>query len=235
MRSRHRAANSSDQGNLNMAGSVNKVCERCMGSFSRPPRISSSQWSERKYCSKRCAAMRGWGTPDEAAELYRSGLSTTEIGACLGISSVHAARVLREVGVEKRSASEGKRLSHSRPEVKAKISASSTRRKHSEATKARLRLTSGPDHHGWRAGITRTSGGYLMFTKSKANGVNAGRFLHQVVAEWALGRAIAPGEVVHHRDGNKLNNAPHNLEVMSHSSHARLHAHQSKFWEGKTA
>lgn len=38
-------------------------------------------------------------------------------------------------------------------------------------------------------------------------------FEHIVVAEETIGRAILRGEEVHHIDGNRLNNAPSNLEV----------------------
>lgn len=34
-----------------------------------------------------------------------------------------------------------------------------------------------------------------------------------MVAERMLGRKLKPGEVVHHIDGNKRNNAPENLMV----------------------
>lgn len=36
------------------------------------------------------------------------------------------------------------------------------------------------------------------------------------------------GEVVHHKDGNKLNNSPDNLQVMSRSDHSKLHATKRK-------
>lgn len=53
-----------------------------------------------------------------------------------------------------------------------------------------------------------------------------GRHMHRVVAEQKLGRALRPGEVVHHIDGNKHNNTPANLEVLSsQSEHASLHGH----------
>lgn len=50
-----------------------------------------------------------------------------------------------------------------------------------------------------------------------------GRHMHRVVAEQKLGRALVAGEIVHHIDGNKRNNAPENLQVMTQSEHTRLH------------
>lgn len=51
-----------------------------------------------------------------------------------------------------------------------------------------------------------------------------GRHEHRVVAEAMLGRPLRPGEVVHHRDGDKRNNDPLNLEVLpSQSSHCKAH------------
>lgn len=51
-----------------------------------------------------------------------------------------------------------------------------------------------------------------------------GRHEHRVVAEEQLGRPLGPGEIVHHEDENKRNNAPGNLDVLpSQAEHARLH------------
>ena len=47
--------------------------------------------------------------------------------------------------------------------------------------------------------------------------------LHRVVVENAIGRLLADNEVVHHKDHNRFNNSPDNLEVMTRSAHAKLH------------
>lgn len=52
---------------------------------------------------------------------------------------------------------------------------------------------------------------------------NYGRHTHRVVAEQKIGRPLRRGEVVHHIDGNKRNNHPDNLEVMTQAEHIELH------------
>ena len=46
---------------------------------------------------------------------------------------------------------------------------------------------------------------------------------HRRVAEEMLGRPLKPDEIVHHKDGDKSNNRPENLEVMTQSEHIREH------------
>ena len=55
------------------------------------------------------------------------------------------------------------------------------------------------------------------------------RFTHIYVAEKKVGGKIWQGHVVHHRDGNKLNNRPENLQVMKRWKHARLHYGKRKY------
>ena len=57
----------------------------------------------------------------------------------------------------------------------------------------------------------------------KEDGVKRTALEHREVMESALGRPLAPSEIVHHKDGNKLNNAPDNLELMSVSDHTSHH------------
>ena len=64
-----------------------------------------------------------------------------------------------------------------------------------------------------------------------------GRHEHRVVAEQMLGRPLTPGEIVHHIDGDKHNNDPSNLQVMTQDHHLREHLAPDAApieWQGRT-
>ncbi len=47
--------------------------------------------------------------------------------------------------------------------------------------------------------------------------------LHRLIMEAKLGRRLRPDEIVHHIDGNKMNNHPDNLAITNRSEHAKIH------------
>lgn len=50
-----------------------------------------------------------------------------------------------------------------------------------------------------------------------------GRHEHRVVMEEVLGRTLTSDEIVHHIDGDKTNNSPSNLQILTRAEHARVH------------
>ena len=60
-----------------------------------------------------------------------------------------------------------------------------------------------------------TEHGYVRYGKD---------YLHRLVASAWLGRDLKDGEVVHHKDGDRINNHPENLEVIANNGiHVAMH------------
>jgi len=55
-----------------------------------------------------------------------------------------------------------------------------------------------------------------------------GKHAHRVVAEMILGRGLLPDEVVHHKNGDRTDNRPENIDVMTRAGHASLHMRE--YW-----
>lgn len=85
--------------------------------------------------------------------------------------------------------------------------------------KPRPGVGSGAGNPMWRGGRRMRRDGYVELWTPE--GV---QLEHRVVMEKHLGRALEASEIVHHRDGNKSNNAIENLELMTQREHARHHA-----------
>ena len=79
----------------------------------------------------------------------------------------------------------------------------------------------GANNPNWKGGRFVTRRGYVFvyvgrqYHLSNSSGYAAE---HRVVMEEMLGRRLKVGEIVHHRDGNKSNNAHENLEVCANAA-----------------
>ena len=69
-------------------------------------------------------------------------------------------------------------------------------------------------------GTTKKPNGYIEVTR----GVNKGRSEHVVIIENKIGRRLQKNECVHHINGIRHDNRIENLQLMTRSEHARLHA-----------
>ena len=77
-----------------------------------------------------------------------------------------------------------------------------------------IRRLYGPDHWNWKGGHVTSAGYRVISRKGRKN-----LYEHRVVMEEMLGRSLASNEVVHHRDGNRSNNSPDNLQLMTRGQH----------------
>lgn len=71
-------------------------------------------------------------------------------------------------------------------------------------------------------GIHINSNYLLVYLPSHPGAMSAKKLyypLHRLVMEWKLGRRLERSEVVHHIDGDPLNNHPDNLELLSPVEH----------------
>ena len=81
----------------------------------------------------------------------------------------------------------------------------------------------GAEHTGWKGGTRLVKGYVMQWSPDHPRATKQGYVAeHRLVAEKVLGRYLLPDEVVHHRDGDSMNNAPANLQVFdSNADHLR--------------
>ena len=71
-------------------------------------------------------------------------------------------------------------------------------------------VPSGAAHHSWKGGRRKSGAGYIVLANGKLE--------HRDVMERILGRQLYSDETVHHKNGIRNDNDPHNLEL-----HASAH------------
>lgn len=134
--------------------------------------------------------------------------STTAIAEILGVGATAIRKWMAKCGIPRRELGDAQKvisLTGRRPPAKP------------------TGLT-GSKNPTWKGGRTQHTKGYVYaFAPWHPDQSNGYVLEHRLMAEQMLGRRLQPDEDVHHKDGDKANNSPDNLEVILHSDHTRRH------------
>lgn len=85
-----------------------------------------------------------------------------------------------------------------------------------------LEVRRGPQSAKWKGGRHQNKGGYILVKTPNHPRATGNNYVleHIVVMEEQLGRSLVPGENVHHKNGNRADNRPENLELWNTSQPA---------------
>ena len=149
-------------------------------------------------------------------EMYLSGMSIHEINSATGIAfstirfRLKRFNVLRSIKDSLKIAASKGKLSH----------AKGIKRTFTDEWKKNISLGQIKRGELTAKGTSLKPSGYMEITR----GINKSRGEHVVIIENLIGRRLFANECVHHIDKNRSNNKASNLQLMTRSDHAKLHA-----------
>lgn len=95
---------------------------------------------------------------------------------------------------------------------------------------------SGAENVRWKGGRCLHQGKYWLVKMPEHPQADRHGYVreHRLLMEQHLGRHLDPGEVVHHRNGNGLDNRIENLELFgSNAEHKRIENPQGFYFQGR--
>jgi hypothetical protein len=142
--------------------------------------------------------------PDFIRRLYQSN-TITEIAELFGCTHPTVLNYMKKHGIERRDHDE--KFIHGHNYSKEWYETQERAKK------------KGPEHPAYKGGTYIDADGY------RRTYVGDGKYEreHRRIAESKIGRKLTGEEQVHHKDKNRLNNDPDNLEVLTAEEHYELH------------
>ncbi len=94
----------------------------------------------------------------------------------------------------------------------------------SRSCKQRKRIQTGDKNPNWKGVHISTRGYAYVCLPHHPRAMKNGYVKRaDLVAEIALGRSLLPSEIVHHKNHDKIDDRPENLQVLTKQEHSRLH------------